>query len=141
MRLTKSLAAALTASLVLLAASPAALASPHETTADLAEQSRMLAPRATKAYLMVQQGIDPEAGRRLLADSVSRLDQNLAALRSAGLDERCQRLLDAAFRRRLVQREQPLELDHAQRLVGGEQRRLDDAGDQGLVHGGAAVIH
>ena len=87
MRLTKSLAAALTASLVLLAASPAALASPHETTADLAEQSRMLAPRATKAYLMVQQGIDPEAGRRLLADSVSRLDQNLAALRSAGLDD------------------------------------------------------
>ena len=95
MRLTKSLAAALTASLVLLAASPAALASPHETTADLAEQSRMLAPRATKAYLMVQQGINPEAGRRLLAESVTRLDQNLAALRSARLDDAARAKLNA----------------------------------------------
>ena len=69
MRLATNLAAALTASFVLLATSPTALASTHETTADLAEQSRMLAPRATKAYLMVQQGIDPEAGRRLLAQS------------------------------------------------------------------------
>lgn len=98
MRLTKSLAAALTASLLLLAASPAALASTsstRETTADLAEQSRMLAPRATKAYLMVQQGINPEAGRRLLADSVSRLDQNLAALRSAKLDDTSRAKLSA----------------------------------------------
>ena len=87
MRLATNLAAALTASFLILATSPAALASTHETTADLAEQSRMLAPRATKAYLMVQQGINPEAGRRLLAESVSRLDQNLAALRSAKLDE------------------------------------------------------
>lgn len=95
MRLTTSLAAALTASLVLLTASPAALASPHETTADLAEQSRMLAPRATKAYLMVQQGISPEAGRRLLSESVSRFDQNLAALRSARLDESARTKLSA----------------------------------------------
>jgi len=58
MRLATSLAAVLTASFLLLATSPAALASTHETTADLAEQSRMLAPRATKAYLMVQQGIN-----------------------------------------------------------------------------------
>ena len=58
MRLATNLAAALTASFLILATSPAALASTHETTADLAEQSRMLAPRATKAYLMVQQGID-----------------------------------------------------------------------------------
>ncbi|MDD3353863.1 type IV pili methyl-accepting chemotaxis transducer N-terminal domain-containing protein [Zoogloea sp.] len=90
MHLTSSLAAALTAGLLILGTSPAALANasaPHERIADLAEQSRMLAPRATKAYLMVQQGISPEAGRRLLAESVSRLDQNLAALRSARLDE------------------------------------------------------
>ena len=86
MRLATSLAAALTASLCLLATSATALASPHEINADLAEQSRMLAPRATKAYLMVQQGVAPEAGRRLLAESISRLDQNLAALRSAKLD-------------------------------------------------------
>ena len=85
MRLATNLAAALTASFLILATSPAALASTHETTADLAEQSRMLAPRATKAYLMVQQGINPEAGRRLLAESVSRLDQNLAALRRSAI--------------------------------------------------------
>ena len=95
MRLATNLAAALTASFLILATSPAALASTHETTADLAEQSRMLAPRATKAYLMVQQGINPEAGRRLLAESVSRLDQNLAALRSAKLDDTAHAKLSA----------------------------------------------
>mgnify|MGYP007130879798 CR=1 FL=1 len=56
-----------------------------------------------------------------------------AAIGTVGL-ERLERLLDAAFGRRLVEREEPAQLGHAERLAGSKQGGFDDAVDEGLVH-------
>lgn len=61
--------------------------SPQEATAELAEQGRTLSLRATKAYLMAQQGITPDASRRILADSIARMDQNIGTLHARKLDD------------------------------------------------------
>lgn len=90
MRPSSLLATALTASLLTLGAlAPhhALAGTPQEATAELAEQGRTLSLRATKAYLMAQQGITPDASRRILADSITRMDQNIAALHARKLDE------------------------------------------------------
>jgi hypothetical protein len=84
------LAAALTAVLLAIGGPSPAFAlntSSQETSADLAEQNRMLSQRATKAYLMALQGINPAAARDILADSTARLERNLATLRTGKLDE------------------------------------------------------
>lgn len=90
MRPAPRIAATLTAVfLTLTGISPAFALSgaAREASADLAEQNRMLGQRATKAYLMTLQGISPEEARGILADSTSRLERNLVALRTSKLDE------------------------------------------------------
>ncbi|WP_300438813.1 type IV pili methyl-accepting chemotaxis transducer N-terminal domain-containing protein [Zoogloea sp.] len=90
MRLAPVFATAATAAFLALGCASTALASTgaaHEATAELAEQGRMLGQRATKAYLMTLQGVSPDAGRSILADSVSRFERNLAALRAGKLDD------------------------------------------------------
>ncbi|MBK6653786.1 type IV pili methyl-accepting chemotaxis transducer N-terminal domain-containing protein [Zoogloea sp.] len=84
------LAAALTAVLLAIGGPSPAFAlntSSQEASADLAEQNRMLSQRATKAYLMALQGINPADARDILADSTARLERNLATLRTGKLDE------------------------------------------------------
>ncbi|MCK6395927.1 hypothetical protein [Zoogloea sp.] len=90
MRPSSLLATALAASLLTLGAitpRPALAGTPQEATAELAEQGRTLSLRATKAYLMAQQGITPDASRRILADSIARMDQNITTLHARKLDE------------------------------------------------------
>lgn len=90
MRLSSLLAATLaTAVFTLGGIAPvnAIAGTPQEATTELAEQGRTLSLRATKAYLMAQQGITPEASRRILTDSIARMDQNIATLHARKLDD------------------------------------------------------
>ena len=72
-------------------------------------------------------GVD--VGLDLEAPAAGHLHQFHAALLAVGLEE-FKRLFDAVVGCRLVERKQPAQLHHGQRLAGGEQGGLDDAVDQ-----------
>ena len=82
------------------------------------------------------QARDPRmhVGLHLEAEARGEFDEFDAAV-FALLAQGFQRLLHAAVRRRVVQREQPVQLRERQRLVGRHQRGFDDAVDQRLFHG------
>src|SRR3546814_13652139 len=69
----------------------------------------------------------------LVAPAGGQFGQFHAAFGTVGL-QRFERLRDAAFGRRLVERDQGVQLNRGQRLVGGEQGRLDAPFDQDWIH-------
>src|SRR5690606_36733995 len=78
-------------------------------------------------------------GLDLVAPARGDFDQLDAAPGGIGL-ERVERGLDAAFRGGFVEREQRAQLDHGQRLARRQQRGLDDAVDEGLIHAWCVAV-
>jgi len=72
-------------------------------------------------------------GLHLVAETGGDLDQLHAAFGGL-LAQGFQRFFDAVGRRRLFFGEQRVQLRQRQRLVGGQQRGFDDAGDELLIH-------